>query len=497
MARPRAGAPGAGLRILFATSEAAPLIKTGGLADVSQALPEALTRLGADVRVLLPAYPQVLERMVVTIDLARIDALIPFPPAGLLYAELPGGVPLLLLDCPDLYDRPGGPYQDDAGADWPDNAERFGLLSRVAALLVGPSTPLPWRPNVLHCHDWQTGLAPAYVTFLEGHAVPSVMTIHNLAYQGIVPPEWVAKLGLPPESFSINGVEYYGSLSFLKAGLFYADHLTTVSPSYAQEIQTEPLGFGLQGLLTTRAHELTGILNGIDTTVWNPAKDESLAATYDARRLTRKSENKRALQARMELEERDDLPLLALVSRFTDQKGVDLLLAVAEEILSIPAQLALLGSGDLPLEDASADLATLHRGRFGFQRGFDEALSHLIEAGADIFLMPSRFEPCGLNQMYSQRYGTPPVVHATGGLIDSVVDVTEATLADGTGSGFAFTPAEPAVFLTAIQRAVAAWKDKKLWRTIQHNGMRKDFSWDASARKYVEVYRGVVAARGA
>ncbi len=485
------------MRVLFATSEAAPLIKTGGLADVSHALPEALRRLGTDVRVLMPAYPIVLERIVITLDLARIDGLAPFPPAALLYAELPGGVPLYLLDCPELYDRTGGPYQDADGADWPDNAERFGLLSRVAALLAGPSSPLPWRPDIVHCHDWQTGLAPAYLHFTEGDAVPSVMTIHNLAFQGIFPPEQVGKLGLPPESFSIDGLEYYGNMSFLKAGLFYADHLTTVSPSYAHEIQSAALGFGLQGLLTTRAHGLTGILNGIDATVWNPAKDENLTATYDARQLTRKSGNKHSLQARMGLEEREDVPLAALVSRFAQQKGVDLVLAAAEPILALPAQLAMLGSGDASLEDACADLAALHPGRFGFQRGFDEPLSHLIEAGADIFLMPSRFEPCGLNQMYSQRYGTPPVVHATGGLIDSVVDVTDATLADGTGSGFTFAPAEPAALLAAVQRAVAAWKSKSVWRAIQRNGMRKDFSWEASARKYIEVYRNVVGAHGA
>lgn len=484
-------------RVLFATPEVAPLIKTGGLADVSHSLPEALTRIGVDVHVLLPAYPQVLATVGRTSHLASVDDIAPFPSASLLKAELPGGVPLLLVSCPALFERDGGPYQDAEGKDWIDNAERFGLLSRVAARLGSSASPLRWRPDAVHCNDWQTGLAPAYLRLLESDPAPAVMTIHNLAFQGIFPPTLLSSLALPPASFSIDGVEYYGNLSFLKAGLFYADHLATVSPSYAAEIQTPSLGFGMQGLLATRAQELTGILNGIDEAVWSPNRDENIAATYDARSLTRKPENKHALQARMQLEQRTDVPLLALVSRFTHQKGVDLLLAIADEVLALPAQLALLGSGDAALEAACADLAARYPGQVGFQRGFDEPLSHLIEAGADLFLMPSRFEPCGLSQMYSQRYGTPPVCSATGGLIDTVVDVTEATLADGSGSGFMFAPVEAAPFLAAIRRGVEAWRDKRLWRAIQRNGMRKDFSWETSAEKYVEVYRRLIAAREA
>lgn len=480
------------LRVLFVSSEAAPLIKTGGLADVSAALPGALRRIGVDARLLLPGYPQVLAALPHARYATDLHGFNGLPPARLLAAELPNGVPLWVIECAELYQRGGGPYQDDARLDWPDNAQRFGLLSRVAALLGCADTPLSWHPDVVHCNDWQAGLAPAYLHFARG-AAPSMMTIHNLAFQGIFPPHSVQALGLPPACFSPEGVEYYGNLSFLKAGLFYAHHITTVSPTYAQEIQHEPLGFGMQGLLAVRHDQLTGILNGIDSVDWNPATDPHLARNYDAASLGKKAANKRELQKRMGLAVDEEVPLFGVVSRFTYQKGIDVILELLPRLLEMPAQCVLLGSGEAALQQAALDLSHRHRGMLGAYIGFDEALSHLIEAGADMFLMPSRFEPCGLNQMYSQRYGTPPLVHATGGLADSVVDCSAATLADGTASGFMCTEVTPASLWGAVQRAVAAYRDRKTWRAIQKNGMAKDFGWEKSAAEYAAIYRRLVA----
>ena len=333
------------LKVLFATSEVAPLIKTGGLADVSGALPAALCAIGVDVRILVPGYKQVIAQLAQHKVVATFDALPGFPPARLLSGTMAHDVPLLVLDCPVLYQRDGGPYQDTSGHDWADNALRFGLLSKVAAVLGCNESPLDWRPDLVHCNDWQTGLTPAYLHFAQG-AAPSILAIHNLLFQGNFPPETANELYLPPSCFSINGVEYYGNLSFLKAGLFYADHITTVSPNYAQEIQQEPLGFGMQGLLATRHNDLTGILNGIDTDEWNPAADSHLAKKYSRARMTGKAANKEALQSKMGLNLDPDVPLLGVVSRLTHQKGLDLLLEIAPLLAGLPAQLVMLGTGE-------------------------------------------------------------------------------------------------------------------------------------------------------
>ena len=479
------------MKVLFATSEAAPLVKTGGLADVSGALPAALRRQGVDIRMLLPGYGAALGWVEGSAQVVADFALPPFPAARLLASEMPSGVPLYVLDCPELFARTGGPYQQAGGEDWPDNDIRFGLLSRVAAVLGHATSPLEWRPDVLHCNDWQTGLAPAYLAFMPGARARTVMTIHNLAYQGIFPATAVPRVGLPWESFKVDGVEFYDNLSFLKAGLFHADRLTTVSPTYAREIQHEPLGFGLQGLLSWRSKDLVGILNGIDTAVWDPATDELIPRRYKSATLARKADNKRALQERMGLDASSATPLLGVVSRFTYQKGLDLLVAAAERILKLPVQLAVLGSGDAPLESAFRELASRHRGTVAVQVGFDEPLSHLIEAGVDLFLMPSRYEPSGLNQMYSQRYGTPVVARATGGLIDTVIECTPDTLAAGTATGFLFVEPTPEALHAAVQRAVAVYHDRRVWRQLQRHGMDRDYSWDASARGYAELYRSV------
>ncbi len=479
-------------RVLFVTSEIAPWQKTGGLGDISAALPGALAQAGVDVRILVPAYPALTSAF----PEAGVIAAIPppggrFPAGRLLAASTDAEVPLLLLDCPEYFARPGGPYQSPHRRDWPDNALRFGLLSRVAALLASDASPLSWRPDILHCNDWQSGLAPAYLHYLHpGAAAATVMTIHNLAFQGLFPAQRLADLGLPEEAFVFDGVEFHGQLSFLKAGLQFADRITTVSRTYAQEIQQAELGFGLDGLLRHRSADLTGILNGVEAS-WNPATDPLLAQRYDARHLADKAANRQALRRELGLEETAAWPLMAIVSRLTHQKGVDLVLAVAEELLAGPpgAQLAVLGTGEREFEAGFRMLAARHPGKVAAVIGFDERLAHRFEAGADIFLMPSRFEPCGLNQMYSLRYGTPPVVRATGGLADTVVDCTAQTLAAGSANGFAFGPADAASLLAAVRRAGDAWHRSKLWRRLQKNGMAADFSWDKAAADYADIYR--------
>jgi starch synthase len=483
--------------VLFATPECAPLIKTGGLADVCAALPAALRRLGIDARVLLPGYPSV--RNAVPADrgseLPAVEAIAACGVTHLVEAALPNGVPLIVVEHPSLFDRPGGPYQSQAGEDWPDNALRFGLLSKVAAILAGASSPLSWRPEVLHCNDWQTGLASAYLRFaaLPTERCPTLFTIHNLAYQGAWPPEWVTRLGLPAESYSSDGIEFHGRMSFLKAALYYSDAITTVSPTYAREIQSEALGFGLDGLLRWRRDVLSGILNGIDTKEWNPATDPLIPRQYDKTTLDAKAENKRALQQSLGLALEPEVPLLGAVSRLVSQKGLDLLADIAGAIVALPAQLAVLGSGDSDLERRFLQLAARNPDRIAVRIGFDNTLAHRIEAGADAFLMPSRFEPCGMNQMYSQRYGTPPIVRATGGMVDSVVDCNPETVASGTATGFVFADPDAAAFLAAIRRATDMYRNRDAWREVQRNGMAKDFGWDRAAREYAEIYRKLVA----
>ena len=485
------------LCVLFITPEVHPLNKTGGLGDVSAALPVALRELKVDVRLLIPGYPQVLSGLKHKRKIAEFTAQAPFPSSTLLSARLPSGasasVPVFVLDCPTLYQRGGGPYTDTAGHDWPDNALRFGLLSKIGAILASDASPLSWHPHIAHCNDWQTGLVPAYLHFHQGKKAASLMTIHNLAFQGVFPADTVTQLGLPAASFDINGAEYYGGMSFLKAGLYYSDHIATVSPSYAREIQTAPLGFGMQGLLATRRQDISGIANGIDTAEWNPATDPALVRNYTANNLAAKAANKQALQQLFGLAVDPGIPLFGVISRLTHQKGYDLLLQVAAQLTEMPAQLAVLGSGEAVLEQQLLAIAKSHSGKIAVRIGFDERLSHLIEAGADSFLMPSRFEPCGLNQMYSQRYGTPPLVHATGGLIDTVVDCTSATLADGSASGFLFHDMTPAGLLGAIRRVALAYNNKSVWRRLKKNGMAKDFSWRSSAAGYRKIYLSLLS----
>ncbi len=478
------------LPILFATPEIRPLIKTGGLADISASLPAALRHLGADVRVLVPGYPAVMDGALNIQSLYWFGEFFGFGEVHLLSATLPGtDVPLLIIEAPHFYTRGGGPYQDHLKQDWPDNARRFALLSRMAAFLCTSASPLDFHPAVLHCNDWQTGLAPAYLYFEEGVKPPVVTTIHNLAFQGIFAPKTIAEVDLPPASFAVEGVEYYGNLSFLKAGLYYTDHITTVSPNYAEEIQREPLGFGMQGLLHRRTADISGIVNGIDTDEWNPGADPAIAQPYSAGNLDQKAANKAALQKKLGLSVDPAIPLLGAVSRISYQKGLDMLLEIAPLLLEEPVQLVILGTGEANLEQQLTLLAQSHPNQVAAFIGFDEKLSHLIEAGLDMFLMPSRFEPCGLNQMYSQRYGTPPLVHATGGLVDTVVDTTPETLENQTASGFLFAESSAAALLDTIRRALGCYREPETWRQIQLAGMQRDFSWDNSARRYLALYQ--------
>lgn len=479
------------MKVLFVTSEIAPWVKTGGLGDVAAALPPALAQAGCDVRVLVPRYPALREAFPDACLIARLPAMGGQLPASTLWAADAEGLTLWLLDCPMLFDRPGNPYLGPEGRDWLDNHLRFGLLSRIAAHLAGNASPLDWHPDILHCNDWQTGLAPYYLRFYESAAAVSVMTIHNLAFQGVFAPQLLDELGLTGRDWHIDGVEYYGLLSFLKAGLRHADWLTTVSPTYAREIQTEEGGMGLSGLLRSRAEQLTGILNGIDTAAWNPATDAYLPAHYDREHLDGKAECKRALQRELGLVERDDCPLFGVVSRLAHQKGLDLVAAIGDEIAGLPAQLAVLGSGEKALEEAFVVLGSRYAGQVAVRIGYDEALAHRIEAGADCFLMPSRFEPCGLNQMYSLAYGTPPVVRATGGLADTVVDCSLDAIAAGSANGFVCGPATAEALLETVRRAAACWRDEPRWRALQLSGMARDYGWEQPAQRYLDLYRAL------
>jgi starch synthase len=480
------------LRVLHAAAELYPWVKTGGLGDVMAALPAALGALGTDLRLVLPGFTEFLDAFELT-EIARLRTPFAVERVRIALARRPdSAVAAYLVDHPAFYDRPGTPYQASDGSDWPDNHRRFALLGWAAAALARGADPA-WRPDLLHCHDWHAGLAPAYLR-ARGAAVPSVFTVHNLAYQGFFPASFFADLALPPNFFATDGVEFYGGLAFIKAGLFYADRLTTVSPTYAREIQTPAFGMGLDGLLRTRADDLTGILNGVDPAVWSPEDDKLLPVPYSADDMADKADAKETLARRFDLDADDGGPLFGAVTRLTSQKGLDLLLAALPGLLALGGRLVLLGSGDAALEAGFRAAERIYRGKIGIEIGYDEALSHLIIGGSDSILVPSRFEPCGLTQLYALRYGSPPVVRRTGGLADTIVDATEATLADGTATGFAFDSETPDGLLDGVRRAVALYGDRAGWRRLVTRAMTRDFSWTASARQYQALYRELVPA---
>lgn len=476
--------------ILFAASEAFPLIKTGGLGDVAGSLPRALLGLKQDVRLILPAYADVLGRAGRLKSVAEIS--LHHHTIRLLAGTLPGSrVPLYLVDCPELFNRPGNPYLGADGHPWPDNAWRFMLFAEAVVQLATNQLGLDWQPDLIHCNDWQTGLIPAMLS-RQVHRPATVFTIHNLAYQGLFPYQTFLDLGLPAELWHFDALEYHGQLSFIKGGLIFADRISTVSPSYAREIQTPEFGCGLDGLLRHRHAALSGILNGIDTKEWNPGTDPFLAHTYNRRSLANKAINKSALQENLGLQPNADVLLIGFVGRLVEQKGVDILLDGLEKILTLPVQLALLGSGQAQFESTFLDAAELHSDRVAVKIGYSESLAHQIEAGSDVFLMPSRFEPCGLNQMYSMRYGTLPVVRCVGGLADTVTDANAANLAAKTATGFAFSGDQGNDLYQTLRRACELYPNKSQWKTVQLTGMGLDFSWQNSAQEYLKLYHAAV-----
>ena len=479
------------MRVLFATSEAFPLIKTGGLADVSGALPKAISQLPAfsgDIKIVMPGYGAVLAKLKSTQSIADIEVL--GHACSIITGKMPdSGLEVIAIQNAHLYERAGGPYSDENGVDWVDNPLRFGVLSRVASLLCSAQSPLAdWLPDLIQCNDWQTGLAPAFMKLVDKSTTKSIFSIHNLAFQGCFDASWLKPLELPAAQFQINGFEYYGQISFLKAGIFYADQLCTVSPTYAQEIQTKQYGFGMEGLLKARTGDLTGILNGIDTQEWNPASDAHLPKNYSDSRITNKNTVKRTLQQQLGLQIDADAPLLGIVSRLTHQKGLDLLPEIMPKLIKQGCQFAILGSGDKTLEASFNGLEALHPTQVSMNTGYHEHLSHNIMAGSDMFIMPSRFEPCGLNQLYGLAYGTPPIVSPTGGLADSVTDCNEINLKTNKATGFVIKNVDELSLLVTIERAIAAWQDKKLWRKIQRNGMNQPVGWDLSAKSYLALY---------
>lgn len=522
------------LSVLSVASEAYPLVKTGGLGDVVGALPAALAPHGVDVTTFLPGYPRVLaaleadaakrarapanagaqshkgdERGPGLLRAQELDGsgevshgwgapLHRWPdllgaPAQLLEGAI-AGHRLLVLDAPGYFAREGGPYGDPAGRDWDDNWRRFAAFARAAADVAGGAVASE-RFDVLHAHDWQSGLAPAYLRFAPPAAdVPrTVMTIHNIAFQGRYDAGIFASLALPAHAFAVDGVEYFGGVGYLKAGLESADAITTVSPTYAREILSPDFGMGLEGLMRTRQRRVSGIVNGIDTAVWSPSADPSLPARYDAATLARRVTNKRAVEEAFDLDAGDG-PIFCVVSRLTWQKGMDVLADAIPALVERGARLALLGSGDAWLEQAFRDAAERFPGQIGVRLGYDEALSHLLQAGSDAILIPSRFEPCGLTQLYGLAYGCVPVVARTGGLADTVIHANAAALAAGVATGIQFDTVTYESLVGAIALATDLYADAERWEQIQRAGMAADFSWATSGRRYASLYRELLAA---
>ncbi len=473
------------VKILSVASEAYPLVKTGGLADVVGALPAALAPHGVTMTTLLPGYPAVLRSLQRPATARRWDDLLGVP-ARLLKGRIDGH-PLLVLDAPSLFVRDGGPYADATGHDWDDNWRRFAALGRAAADIAGDY-------DLVHAHDWQGAMAPAYLRYAATERrVPSVVTIHNIAFQGRYDAAAFAGLDLPDHAFALDGVEYYGGIGLLKAGLVSADAITTVSPSYADEIRRPEFGMGLEGLIEARADRVTGIVNGIDPAIWSPATDAALPAPFTARTLPRRRANKRAVEAAFDLTP-DDSPVFVVVSRLTWQKGMDVLAETLDDLVAMGGRLALLGSGDAALENAFMAARARHPGRIGVRIGYDEALSHLVQGGGDAILIPSRFEPCGLTQLYGLAYGCVPVVARTGGLADTVIDANEAAVAAGVATGIQFGAVTPDALRHALHRATSLYARPGLWTGMQRQGMRADFSWTRSGARYAELYRGLIAA---
>ncbi|MFM2371232.1 MAG: hypothetical protein RIS85_954 [Pseudomonadota bacterium] len=480
------------IRVLSVASEAVPLIKTGGLADVAGALPAAVAPHGVEMTTMLPGYPAVIKALSRPRAVHAWDSLLG-EKARLLGGKIDGH-PLLVLDAPAYFQRDGGPYGDASGRDWADNWRRFAAFGRAAAdvasgIVKGRSFDL------VHAHDWQAAMTLAYMRFATtdgGRHVPSVMTIHNMAFQGHYGADLFPALGLPPHAWSMDGVEYHGGIGLLKAGLEAASAITTVSPTYAREIRTAEFGMGLEGLIVSRGERVSGIVNGIDTAQWNPETDQALKARFSAKTIARRDANKRALENEFGLEPGDG-PVFIVVSRLTWQKGMDVLLETLDHLVGIGGRLALLGSGDAAMEAAFHAAATRHPGKIGVRIGYDEALSHRMQAGGDAILVPSRFEPCGLTQLYGLAYGCVPVVARTGGLADTVIDANLAALNMGVATGVQFTGVHYAALADAISRTVTLYWQRDVWRSIQRAGIKADFSWNRSGKAYADLYARLIA----
>lgn len=470
------------MRVLYVSTEVYPVLKTGGLADVNAALPQALIRLGEDVRLLLPGFPAFLRAAGTLARVAVLDAEFGTAAVRVSRGAL-DGVPAYFIEAPEFYERPGNPYTDAQSQDWPDNHLRFALLGSVAAKFADGAFE-GWRPDIVHGHDWHAGLVPAYLAARGGDRPGSVFTVHNLSYQGQFPAQAFGALHLPAHFFGLQGLEFHGHVNFMKAGLHYADRITTVSPTYAREIQTTGQGCGMEGLLRSRAGALTGILNGVDPREWNPASDPRTVAHYDARHLEGKATCTRELRSGLGLAGDAPGPLFGVVSRLTTQKGLDLLLGALPRLVAGGGQLALLGAGDAELERGFRAAVTAYPHAVAVHIGYDEDRAHGIVAGADVLIVPSRFEPCGLTQMYGLTYGTLPLVRRVGGLADTVRDA--ALLG---GNGFVFDEATVGALVAAVERALSLWRDPVTWAILLQQAMREDFGWAPSARLYRNLYR--------
>lgn len=476
-------------KILFVSSEVQPVIKTGGLADVSGSLPLALKALRRDLRILMPAYGEALKKVPGAREITRLTLANFNEPVRILETRLKGSsVPIWLVDAPSLFARPGNPYVDANGNDWPDNAQRFAIFSRVAVELALGRCDLDWQPDLVHCNDWQTGLIPALL-----HGQPdrpaTVFTIHNLAYQGLFDWDTFITLNLPDALWSMEAMEFYNQISFIKGGIVFADMISTVSPMYAEEIRTAEYGHGLEALLTMRADRLIGILNGVDYGIWNPARDPYLKHKYNAHTINEKIYNKLQLQRHYGLPVNEHIPLVGLVGRLAEQKGIDLILDALPQLSRQAVQFVFLGSGDKDLEQGLEEASRRFHDQVGVFIGYDEALAHRIEGSADMFLMPSRYEPCGLNQIYSLRYGTLPIVRRTGGLANTVVNADARTIRQGTATGFIFDEVSAAALAATVERALALYAEPKKWKKLVFSAMQQDFSWRRSAKHYLDLYK--------
>ncbi len=482
------------MRVLHVAAEVFPWVKTGGLADVVGALPQAQVLTGVDARLLLPGFPAVLDVLQGARAICELGGMFGAGRITLRVGELPGsGVTAYVIDAPLMYRRAGNPYLGPDGHEWSDNLQRFALLGWVGAHLAAGELDLAWMPQILHAHDWHAGMACAYLASQPANAARSVFTVHNLAYQGLFDASDFPLLGLPGRFMSSNGLEFHGQLSFIKAGLVYAQRITTVSPTYAREIALEEFGCGLEGLLRARGAEVSGILNGVDGAVWDPRTDAAIVANYSPQALGGKSRCKAALQAALGLPVDAHAPLFVAVSRLTSQKGLDLVLSALAELLAHGAQLAVQGSGDAALERALLAAAAQYPRRVAVRLGYDEAFAHQMVAGSDAMLVPSRFEPCGLTQLYALRYGSVPVVRRVGGLADTVVDLDQGAAS----TGVVFDDATGAAMAHAITRAVTVYRDTDAWRQLVQRGMRQDFSWLPPAQQYLALYQDMAVPPGA